>query len=47
MVIDRDRAWITDARTVIDVQSEVAPGPAGTAKPMLLDIRIEQRVRVR
>ena len=47
MVIDRDRAWITDARTVIDVQSEVAPGPAGAGKPMLLDIRIEQRVRVR
>ncbi|GAB1342289.1 hypothetical protein [Gemmatimonas sp.] len=47
MVIDRDRAWITDARTVIDVQSEVAPGPAGTGKPMLLDIRIQQRVRVR
>lgn len=47
MVVDRDRAWITDARTVMDVQSEVAPGPAGAGKPMLLDIRIEQRVRVR
>jgi hypothetical protein len=47
MVVDRDRAWITDARTVMDVQSEVAPGPAGAGKPMLLDIRIEQTVRVR
>lgn len=47
MVVDRTRAWITDAFTVMDVQSEVAPGPAGVGKPMLLDIRIEQRVRVR
>lgn len=47
MVVDRARAWITDARTVMDVQSEVAPGPAGAGKPMLLDIRVEQRVRVR
>lgn len=47
MVVDRVRAWITDARTVIDVQSEVSPGPAGAATPMLLDIRIQQRVRVR
>ncbi|MFN7800803.1 MAG: hypothetical protein ACK5Y5_09325 [Gemmatimonas sp.] len=47
MVVDRRRAWITDARTVMDVQSEVAPGPAGAGRPMLLDIRIEQQVRVR
>ncbi|WP_145979009.1 hypothetical protein [Gemmatimonas phototrophica] len=47
MVVDRTRAWITDARTVMDVQSEVAPGPAGAGTPMLLDIRIVQRVRVR
>ena len=47
MLVDRTRAWITDARTVIDVQSEVSPGPAGAATPMLLDIRIVQRVRVR
>jgi hypothetical protein len=47
MVVDRQRAWITDARTVMDVQSEVAPGPAGAGKPMLLDIRIMQRIRVR
>ncbi|MBL0937292.1 MAG: hypothetical protein IBJ03_00245 [Gemmatimonadaceae bacterium] len=47
MRVDRERAWIMDARTVLDVQSEVAPGPAGTAAPMLLDIRIVQRVHVR
>ncbi len=47
MVVDRTRAWITEARTVMDVQSEVAPGPAGTGRPMLVDIQVEQRVRVR
>ena len=47
MLVDRARAWITDARTVIDVQSEVSPGPVGPSTPMLLDIRIVQRVRVR
>ena len=47
MVLDRLRAWIVDARTVIDVQSEVTPGPADAARPMLLDLRIVQRIRVR
>lgn len=47
MVVDRVRAWITDARTVMDVQSEVAPGPVGGGAPMLLNLHIEQRVRVR
>lgn len=47
LVVDRQRAWIVDARTVMDVQSEVASGPAGPAAPMLLDMRIQQRVRVK
>ena len=47
MVLDRLRAWIVDARTVIDVVSEVTPGPADAARPMLLDLRIVQRIRVR
>jgi len=47
MLLDRLRAWIVDARTVIDVQSEVTPGPADAARPMLLDLRIVQRIRVR
>ncbi len=47
LVVDRQRAWIVDARTTMNVQSEVASGPAGPAAPMLLDMRIEQRVRVK
>lgn len=47
LLVDRQRAWIVDARTTMDVQSEVASGPAGPAAPMLLDMRIEQRVRVK
>ena len=47
LVVDRQRAWIVDARTTMDVQSEVASGPAGPAAPMLLDMRIEQRVKVK
>ena len=47
LLVDRQRAWIVDARTTIEVQSEVAPGPAGPATPMLLDMRILQRMRVR
>jgi hypothetical protein len=47
MLVDRARAWIVDAMTAMDVQSEVVPGPAATAPPMLIDLRIEQRVRVR
>lgn len=47
LVVDRLRAWIVDARTTIEVQSEVAPGPAGPATPMLLDMRILQRMRVK
>lgn len=47
LVVDRVRAWIVDARTTMDVQSEVTPGPAGPATPMLLDMHIVQRVRVK
>ena len=42
LVMDRQRAWI-----VMDVQSEVAAGPAAGAAPMWLDLRIQQRVRVK
>lgn len=47
LVVDRDRAWIVDARTQMDVRSDVSPGPRGGAEPVVLDLRIEQRVRVR
>ena len=47
LVVDRQRAWIVDAVTIMEVQTEVAPGPAGPATPMLLDMRIQQRLRVK
>lgn len=47
LVVDRVRAWIIDARTVMDVQSEVAPGPNSTSAPMILDMRITQRVQAK
>ena len=47
LVMDRHRAWIVDAQTVMDVQSEVSAGPGAGATPMWLDLRIQQRVRVK
>jgi hypothetical protein len=47
LVVDRQRAWIVDARTQMDVQSEVSAGPGAGARPILMDLRIQQRVRVR
>lgn len=43
LVVDRQRAWIVDARTVMDVQSEVTSGTGAGS----MDLRIQQRVRVR
>jgi hypothetical protein len=47
LTVDRTRAWITDARTVMELQSEVASGPTGSGRPMRLEVRIVQRMRVR
>ena len=47
LVVDRQRAWIIDARTVMDVQSEVSPGAGGSSPPIVLDLRIQQRIRVK
>lgn len=47
LVVDRVRAWIIDASTTMDVQSEVEPGPNATGAPMILDMRITQRVRAK
>ena len=47
LVVDRARGWITDASTVIDVRSEVSQVPGATGTPMLVDVRVTQRVRVR
>ena len=47
LMVDRVRAWITDAHTVIDVESEVSQSRGMPGSPMLLSIRVTQRVRVR
>lgn len=47
MVLDRRRAWIIDARTIIDVQSDVTPASAEAAGLQPLDVRIVQRMRMR
>ena len=47
LVVDRQRAWIIDARTVMDVQSEVSPGAGGSSPPIVLDLRIQQRIKVK
>ncbi len=47
LVVDRQRAWIVDARTTMDVQSEVSQGPGSSQTPVVLDLRIQQRVRVK
>ncbi|MEO7363368.1 MAG: hypothetical protein ABI120_23745 [Gemmatimonadaceae bacterium] len=47
LIVDRTRGWITEAETVIEVQSEVTPRAGDTAKARALDIRLLQRMRVR
>ncbi len=47
LVIDRARAWITDARTIVDVESEVKKEPMAPGTPVFLSIRVTQRVRAR
>jgi hypothetical protein len=47
LVVDRQRAWIIDARTTMDVQSEVMAGAGSSSAPILLDLRIQQRVKVK
>lgn len=47
LVVDRNRAWIIDARTTMDVQSEVMAGAGSSSAPILLDLRIQQRVKVK
>lgn len=47
LLLDRQRAWIVDALTVMDVQSEVTPTAGSTNAATVLDLRIEQRIRAR
>jgi hypothetical protein len=46
LTLDRDRGWIVDARTTIEMHSAVVGAESGGA-PMELGIRISQRMRVR
>lgn len=47
LCVDRQRAWIVEASTTIDVTSEVAAGPAATAVPTILTLRLRQQLRVK
>lgn len=46
LILDRTRGWITEAETVIEVQSDVTPRPGDSALSRSLDIRLVQRMRV-
>ncbi|MEO7996193.1 MAG: hypothetical protein ABI852_02045 [Gemmatimonadaceae bacterium] len=46
LILDRTRGWITEAETVIEVQSDVTPRPGDAAQSRSLDIRLVQRMRV-
>lgn len=46
LILDRARGWITEAETVIEVQSDVTPRPGDSAQSRSLDIRLTQRMRV-
>lgn len=47
LILDRTRGWITEAETVIEVQSEVTPQIGDAARARAVDIRLLQRMRVR
>jgi hypothetical protein len=47
IILDRTRSWITEAATIIEVQSELIPRVGDSAKPRALEIRLQQRMRVR
>lgn len=47
LCVDRQRAWIVEASTTIDVTSEVVTGPAATAPPTILSLRLKQQLRVK
>jgi len=47
LILDRARGWITEAETVIEVQSDITPGAGDEGKALALDIRLIQKVRVR
>ena len=47
LVLDRIRGWITEAETIIQVQSDVTPRPGDSSPAHALDIRLSQRMKVR
>lgn len=47
LVLDRVRGWITDAETIIQVQSDVTPSAGDKAPARSMDIRLSQRLRIR
>lgn len=47
LCVDRQRAWIVEASTTIDVTSEVVTGPATTTPPTILALRLKQQLRVK
>jgi hypothetical protein len=47
LVLDRVRGWITEAETVIEVQSDITPGQGEEGKARSVDVRLLQKVRVR
>lgn len=47
LCVDRQRAWIVEASTTIDVTSEVVAGPTVTAPPTILAFRLKQQLRVK
>lgn len=46
LILDRTRGWLTEAETVIEVQSDVTPRAGDGAQARSLDIRLVQRMRV-
>lgn len=47
LILDRTRGWITEAETVIQVQSDITPGSADESKARSVDIRLRQTLKVR
>ena len=46
LVLDRTRGWITEAETIIQVQSDMTPRPGDTMAAKSMDIKLTQRMKV-
>ena len=47
LVLDRTRGWITEAETIINVQSDMTPSAGDNSPVRSMDIRLVQRMKVR